>query len=282
MSEFLTSLVLVLLMIPMSMLIVYLFRDLQKRKYKPSRSLEEGSNETIEEDHAILRKDQIDAILSDNCSGEDGENFALTALKRRLHFLESAREKYESDNFVIETKRIGRALRIKWRFKPNTLRRYDIVGFRKTGGFFGDKWDESNNGTLVIQSDKDGESTESLNEGEAFYYTFFLKPWTEGFGSPKRSSLRFQVTISTTDEMDALNVLITRLRQANSGADRRPNISRAIKELGRNVEFENAIAHEEKVWAQQIGASNYSPEEKEEKLERLREMVARIRDDYQT
>ena len=149
----------------------YLIRDYFKNRYKPTRTYEETSKEVLE-NHDILGKGQIDAMLGDEHFENYGERFALVALKRRLDFLDNAREKYEADNFFIETQRVGRALKIKWRFKPNTPRSYDIVGFRRTGGFFPDPFDEAHNGTLVIHSDKDGESTELLKTGEAVYYTF--------------------------------------------------------------------------------------------------------------
>ena len=91
-----------------------------------------------------------------------------------------------------------------------------------------------------------------------------MKPWRENFISQKGSALRFQVTISTTEEMEALKMLITRLQESSFNPNRPPNISHALKELGSYVEFDNAIDQEEKMLARQIGDAGYGVEERNE------------------
>ena len=73
-------------------------------------------------------------------------------------------------------------------------------------------------------------------------------------------------------------MLIARLQESSLNPNRPPNISHALKELGSYVEFDNAIEQEEKMLARQIEQAGYKGEEKKEKLERLRDVVALVRE----
>jgi hypothetical protein len=236
--------------------------------------------ETIEGNYAMLSEEQKQAVMADDRYGQYEQMLAVAALKRRLDFLENKTASYDSELFSIETERAGRGLRIKWRFKPKAKRGgYDIMGFRRTGGFFANEWDEANNGALVIQSSKDGETVELLREGEAQFYTFFAKPWKESARNPCRSPLRFQVTIATKEETDPIRAALETIERQSFNPPTH-NLSRALKELGLFVEFDNAIEQREKILARQIETAGYAPQEKQEKLSRLREVTATVRDKY--
>ena len=235
----------------------------------------------IKLNYAMLTEEQKNAILMDDRYGAFEQMVAVAALKRRLDFLDNKSENHDSELFSIATERVGRGLRIEWRLKSEAKQGgYDIVGFRRTGGFFADQWDETSNGTLVIHSNKDGQTVELLKEGEAQFYTFFLKPWQEDAKHTKRSPLRFQVTIAPSEETDAIKTTLERIERQSFNPPTQ-NVSRALKELGLYVEFDNAIEQRKKVMEHQIETAGYSPEEKEEKLSRLRDVVAAVRDKYQ-
>jgi hypothetical protein len=155
---------------------------------------------------------------------------------------------------------------------------YEIVGFRRSGGFYHDQWDVQNNGTLMVHSKKDGEVVELLKEDEANFYTFFMKPLNDALWKPC-SPLRFQVTIGSKEEMAQIESIVERSegRLVESGSH---NISRALKDLGVYFEIDDAISKREKVLSRQIESSNDTPEEKQEKLERLRDMVGQVRSKY--
>ncbi len=239
------------------------------------------SDELIKENYAMLTKEQRNAVLLDDRYGAFEEMLAVAVLRRRLDLLDNKSQIYDSELFTVETEQIGRGLRIKWRFKPQVKGcGYDIVGFRRTGGFLADRWDEANNGTLVIHGDKDGEVVELLREGEAQFYTFFLKPWHEDEKHPRRSPLRFQVTIATKEETDALRNALDRIERQSLNLSTH-NVSAALRELGLYAEFDTAIEQRKKLMERQIETAGYDPEEKEEKLSRLRDVVATVRDKYQ-
>jgi hypothetical protein len=235
---------------------------------------------TIKENHAMLTDEQKIAILSDDRYGTFEQMLAVAALKRRLDFLDNKSETHDGEMFSILTERVGRGLKITWRLKPDGKSGYYIMGFRRTGGFYADQWDETSNGTLVVHSNQDGETVELLKEGEAQFYTFFLKPFQETPRNPKRSPLRFQVTIATADDTDPIKTTLERIERQHFNPPTQ-NVSLALKELGLSMEFDNVIGQRRKVLERQIEMSDDSPEEKEEKLSRLREVVATVRDKYQ-
>jgi hypothetical protein len=234
----------------------------------------------IKVNYAMLTEEQKKAILMDDRYGAFEQMLAVAALKRRLDFLDNKSENYDGEMFSILTERVGRGLKITWRLKPAAKQGYDIMGFRRTGGFHADQWDETSNGTLVVHSNKDGETVELLKEGEAQFYTFLLKPWQETPKNTKRSPVRFQVTIATVEETDAIKTTLERIERQSFNPPTQ-NVSRALKELGLYAEFDNAIEQREKIMARQIESAGYAPEEKEEKLSRLRDVVASVRDKYQ-
>ena len=98
---------------------------------------------TPEQKQALLESDRYKWIQ---------EVIAVAALKLRLDVLDHNEQRHETDELVIETTKAGRGLKIKWQFKPDVSRDYELLGFRTTGGFFHDKWNETHNGTLVVHS----------------------------------------------------------------------------------------------------------------------------------
>ena len=92
---------------------------------------------------------------------------AVAVLKRRLDFLgRQSNQKHEAEMFSIETEKVGRSVRIRWKLKAHAPEGYELVGFRKTGGYFANQFDVQQNGEMVTQSRQDGEAIEPLNEGE--------------------------------------------------------------------------------------------------------------------
>jgi hypothetical protein len=237
---------------------------------------------SIQRNYDMITNEQKAMILEDERFGKYEEMLAVAALKRRLDFFEDKSATYEAALFSIETEQVGRGLKIKWRFKPELKKKdgYDIVGFRRTGGFFSDPWDETNNGTQVVHSSSEGETVELLNEGQAQFYTFFLKPYKEDAKHPRCSPVRFQITIATKAETEAIRTALDRIDR-RSLSPSPTNVSAALRELGLYAEFDHAIEQRRKVMEGQIETSRCTREEKEEKLSRLRDVVASVRDKYQ-
>jgi hypothetical protein len=237
--------------------------------------------DTIEENYAMLTEEQKAELEKTERLTHYEERLAVVALKRRQELLGNKKEVYETNHVSIETERAGRRLRIKWRFKPGSPAGYDLLGMRKTGGFFPDQWDTQNNGMLVIHMPSNGETTEVLNEGETYFYTFILKAWQETAEKPRFGVCRFQVSIETKEEREALETILTGYKERTKLDPEKETLSRALKEVGSYMEMDTAFEAMERSFVAQIEKTNYSEEVKEEKVARLRDLVRLVRDKYQ-
>jgi hypothetical protein len=254
--------------------------------------------ELIKENYAMLTKEEKEAVIQDEHYGRYEQALAIAALRRQLDFFgdETSRE-HKSDCFRIKSERSGRSIKLSWRLNPDAYA-YTLLGFRSEGGFASDKWSESANGILIVDTIRDGEMTEVLKDGVAYYYTFFLKildqyleptwknavrrffltEWAEM--SYKKSVLRFQITVEDAREREALQTVLSRLEKRRLEPFKE-NLSRALKELGAFVEMDTAFEAMERSFIEQIEKSDYPEEVKREKIERLRDIVRSIRAKYE-
>jgi hypothetical protein len=244
----------------------------------------EGSSDSlIEGNYAMLTEEQKEAILADENFVAFEEMLAVAALKRRLDFFgRASKQQHECDEFSVDVERAGPAVRIKWQFKERQGAALDLLGFRKTGGFFHDAWDEKNNGAMVIHESENNEIIEFPEAGQAHFYTLFMQ-WPGPDGSMRKSSaVRFQVTIAPDKEIESIETAIRRLEQRKPPIDPgKERLSRAINHLRSYVEFDNAFEDMGKSLEREIEGAGYPEAEKQEKLRRLREVMTQLRDDYQ-
>jgi hypothetical protein len=179
--------------------------------------------ELIDRNYAMLSQGQREESERDERYSKFDEIVTVAALKRRLEFYRAHyRHSYDSSFVSIQTERIGSRLKIAWQFKKGALSGWDLVGFRKTGGFFPDQFDEKNNGTLIIHSQENNETTEFLREGETYFYTFYLKPSRSG-DLTRYPVARFQITL-TEEETKSIEATLGDLRRRVCPIPRR-NIS---------------------------------------------------------
>ena len=240
------------------------------------------TDDMIEENYAMLTDEQKKEIEADSRYGALVEAVAVAALKRRLEFFgTSSKQRHEAECFSIETERVGRRVSISWSL-TSPPPGFELLGFRNMGGFHADEWDENYNGTMIVHSDRNGETLEPLEEGVPNFYSFFLrsKYKREDQSRDKRSLLRFQLTVSSRAEMEAIEATLERAEQRKL-ADPRGNMSQALKELGLVMEFDEAVDEMEKSLIERIKKKNLSKEEEEEKIEFVRDAARLQRDKYQ-
>jgi hypothetical protein len=240
-------------------------------------------DDLIKENYAMLSKEDKEEIENSEPYQAFEEMLTVAALKRRLDFLvDQKKQSHESGTISIETEAAGRGLKIKWRFKEDAPAGYDLLGMRKTDGFFENQWDIERNGTLVIQSSKSGETTEFLDEGKTYFYTFILRPWKEDQKNKTHAIARFQVTMESAKETEGLRKVLERMEVRKPVADpARENMSQALKKLGLVMEFDEAIDEMEKSLIARIRAKKLPKDEEEEKIEFIRDAARLQRDDYQ-
>jgi hypothetical protein len=239
------------------------------------------SDEMIERNYRVLSDQQIKAILGTAEFSAAGEMFAVALLKRRLDFLRDGSRTYTADLFTIETEKAGRTLNIRWRFKAGAENCF-LWGFRNTDGFSNDQWDENKNGKRVIDSYKDGEDLQVLDEGVAYFYTFFLVPYREDAEHLRKSLLRFQVTISLEKEIETISKALLDIEGRKPVDPTEANLNEALNAVGAIVEMDKAFEAMEKRFSEDIMKSDRPQAEKRRKIERLRDVIRQIRSRYES
>ena len=227
----------------------------------------------------MITDEQRRAILADPRYSGFEEGLAVHALKRRLEYeRQQFKQVHESDWVTITTEQAGRGIKIKWQIKQQ--RGLDLLGYRKSGSFSSDQFDEASNGVLVVQATRSGEVIEFLKEGETYFYTFL---WRRSTPRPFTywGASRFQITLMTEDERKLIADAIRRIQGPEKQETLDPVISRALKELGRYRQFETAMRNAEKEAVADIQKTPLSDSEKREEIEKLRDQVSLIRERYQ-
>jgi hypothetical protein len=246
--------------------------------------LREFSDALIEENYAMLTDEQKKVILEDENFAPIEEMLAVAALKRRLDFLgRGTKQRHEADAFRVDVEKAGKALRIRWQFKERrSSGDFELLGYRRTGGFADDPYDEGKNGSLVIHATENNEIVEFLNTGEANFYTLFVR-WEEDDGSMKKASaIRFQVTMPPEKEIETITKVLQEVEARKPPPDpTQEKLDHALKELGAYVEMDRAFDAMEKSFVDEIMKSDRSEEEKARKIKRLRAIVAMIRTDHE-
>lgn len=235
------------------------------------------SDEVVDENYTMLSEEQKERIANDPDFGLTSEAFVVGLLKRRAAIFKIASEKHGADCFEVETEKLGRSIRIRWKLYP-TATGHHLLGFRKTDGFSSDQWSETDNGTRIVDARGNGEMTDPLKEGGMYFYTFFLKTFD---GDNKQSLLRFQVTMDTEAEKAAVANALKGFEKRTTPEPEKENLAQALKEVGSYMEMDTAFEAMESSFVEEINKSNHSAETKQLKIERLQDVVRQIRSKYE-
>lgn len=254
--------------------------------------IEIWDNRIIEENFKMMTPEIVEKLERDPEYNLYEEAMVVGAMQRRLELTqkllqEESDQVHETDMVWIKTARTGKSVKIEWRIKLQNPSGYDLMGFRKEDGFALDEWSESSNGSLVIHSPKDGSIVEDLNEGRTYFYTFFLKAW--GVNKGKTDPLRFQIRIPRAVQFEEIERQLSKIEArikkvvALEAAEiplspKQEKLNKALEELGLFVELDEAIESVEEKLRKKIEEKHYPPEEKTEKLDRLKGLVESIRD----
>jgi hypothetical protein len=243
-------------------------------------------DELVEENYAMLTAEQREAVLRDPRYGPFEEMLAVSALKRRLEFIgKLTNQSHEGDWFSVQTERVGQTVRIAWKMKEQIPAGYELVGFEKNEGFYSNPYDEDRNGTMVIHSFQDGQRVVRMAEGESNFYTLYLRSENRKPDGTRKvhKALRFQITLASQGEFRQIADTLERAEKKKTTVDPdKEHISRAIKELGVFVELDAALETKTREWKKGIMESEeYSAEEKADKIERLRDVMAALRSKYE-
>ena len=232
----------------------------------------------INQNYAMITEEQKQEIESMEMYAIIESRLAIMALKRQQDILGNKAQKFEASFYKVEIEKNGSTLKITWEFKESSPVGYDLYGFRKRGGFNADEWDMQNNGMLVVHSRRAGEVTEILPDNEAQFYTFFLRGKDAEGKIWSRDPLRFQIQVSGKEELNKIAALIERLENK---PNEKSGISKSLEELNLAMEFHEEMDKMEQSFIERIKSKKLSEEEKEEKVEFIRDMVRLQREKYE-
>jgi hypothetical protein len=178
-------------------------------------------------------------------------------------------QSHEGTEFRVVTRRAEEMVSIAWEFKkkgnPQAL---NVRGYRITGGFHHDALSETSNGVCVIDSRANGSTVESLEPGETYYYTMFLRSGRGELSDP----IRFSIRIPTAAQICRMND-----RGQPKSNKRDAEIERMIATLETEKQKRDALrAYEQKSKAE-IKSMNLPPDQEREELEALEAAVEQAR-----
>jgi len=171
------------------------------------------AKEIVMENYNKIGWDEREKILANPRYREYEECLAVTVQRREMEliaelFPDTFSHKYAGEGYNISVEGVGTAVKIAWSFYSyeSDRTKWSLLGFRKEGGFSSDKWSESENGALVIDSSSDSMTIEQLKYGQMYYYTFFLKHATG-----KSGNVRFSLRVPTERESEMARYKIEKL-----------------------------------------------------------------------
>jgi hypothetical protein len=231
----------------------------------------------IEENYAMLTEKQKEAILADKDFGAFQESLAVAALKLQRDFLENRDQRFETKYMTLETTKAGRGVKIEWKLKE-AAGGLSVRGYRKTGGFFGNQFDEQENGELIAHSSMDGDVVEILPENVATFYTFFLlgkdAEGTERYWSP----IRFQITVTPEHERNAIEALLERGKKTKATAEQKAE--KILDEVSVAVGAHDLIEDAKRNFISNVKAKSLSDGEESEEIARIEEIFHNLREKY--
>ena len=179
---------------------------------------EPSQTEAIMENMSMIRPKVLAAIRESGLHLEMVEQFCIAALAERRALFHDPKS-YSGGAVTIRTQIVGDALKLSWEH-PRAGQGWQLLGFRKTGGFGPDAASETQNGILVVDSiHSKGETVEAaLPRNEPLYYTFFLKKQEkeQKFFEEGKTFFRYEpvarFTVNIPDE-DTVQALVKQLEE---------------------------------------------------------------------
>lgn len=243
----------------------------------------EQSPEIIEENYnQMIALHAVDSIKNSAEYVAKEEAMLVACAKRMLELnaallLALTDQTHEGKRAVIGTRLFGRMLEFRWKFKEPLSGPRSLKGYAKSGGFSEDFLPLDQNGPCLVDSKCDSRSVVNLAAGTTYFVTFVIV-YTGGKALEIEDSVRFSITIPTGEELARTNQFAALLEKK---PEKQPTLSKrtsdALEELNSFVEFEETISQVEKQLVEQISAKPYSPEEKSEKIDRLKAVVESLR-----
>lgn len=223
------------------------------------------NKQMIEENFRMIPIDILEKAKGDIRYRAYDEFVTAAGMQRKIELEQS--QTHATSYVAVKAKLQGSAVVIEWHFtsQEKNIQGF-LLGFRKEGGFALDKWSESENGTLVVDSPRSGHIVEHVERGKTYYYTFFLKA-----GDQKVESIRFQMRIPMPDEVAATKGSPPAV---DPHEERRRQL---IQGMSRFRELLDLFIQAERKGVEEIKAERLAPEDEQEKIAMWKEHIQSLR-----
>jgi len=202
----------------------------------------------------------------------------LTAFHRANEYQEHKGERLKVSAQVIEN-----IAEIKWRIEKSLSSTQTIRGYRREEGFWTGDLPLENNGVCIADSRINAGVSQTMIAGHNSFFTFIVIDRVTG-KEVIVETIRFSIRSASDTETNTLTLLkkaiSAKLESPPTPIDeRRVKTDKAMHELLSFVEFDESISQIEKELIDRISSKDYSVEEREEKIERLKAVVESLRID---
>jgi len=248
--------------------------------------LERLSDKLVQENYKQMKLCDIKSVENSAPFKEAEEAFMVALLNRQMEIEKALQESqtnqtHKGDRFTVKTRAVGLAAEISWKIEGELPADQLIRGFRAEGGFAGNAG-VAGSGVCIAEARRDNATVQSLREGTDYFFTFLLVRVGADGGQTVLESLRFSLRIPTQSEISRIEQVVSKAAQYQNPAppkrdEKQERIDRAMRELVSFVEFDESLSALEKRLIDRIGGKEYTTEEKEEKIERLRAAVESLR-----
>lgn len=241
-----------------------------------------NSPEIIQRNYTIMNIKHRKEIESSSLLSELEEALQVSVAYRELeiereHQHRRSVQTVRGSHFHIDARSVGGSVEISWKFVKPTSPGVFLQGFTRTEGYWAGQLPVENNGMCIADAQQDGNTGLHLGLGKDHFFTFVLLRKAEK-GVEIIETLRFSLRLPTHEEVCRLDRIAEQLSKRPAPTSTlSPKSQAAVMELLSYVEFDESVSKLEKQLIEQIKAGDYSDEEREEKLQRLRDVVESVR-----
>lgn len=237
-------------------------------------------NEIIEENYQrMIKLHDIDLIKNtpDYATVEEAYMvmYAHREIELRKQFMhDQTNQTHSGKRVVLETTKVGRALKIAWSIKEGLQHNETLRCYRKEGGFWTGTIPVENNGACITESKGNDATIQNLTAGTDYFFTMVIVE-TGQQGDQITETIRFSIRMPSVEEVAKVDALIAAASKQSPRVS--ANTQAALQGLLSFVEFDENVSELEKELVKRIMSKDYTDEEKEEKIARLREVVESLR-----
>jgi len=258
-----------------------------------------AAGQLIQENYNIMKLRSIPSPENTESFRRWEEAAVVTMLNRRWELEKefqtlAAEQDHKSKMISVKLRVVGESVELTWDDHSWGKKDYIFRGYR-LGDEVGHSSGFDEKGPCIIETQQgSGKVMLNLREGKEYIYTFILthdepqygnqtlvesvfsSPPIKGYETRVADTLRFTVKIPNRAGTARIEQLLANVQQPIPDP-KKEKINRAFQELSSFVEFDESLTQWETHFLRQIEGKGYSPEEKSDKIEKIKSVVESLR-----